>query len=377
MSNEYSENDEKNIEEQRIKPKKNSKNKSKENIIEGQTEVKNGSKLSFIHTGSHILNAVVSGKMKGGGWARSRVQNIVGDGGAGKTVAALEMSRNALNLLGTEDGIHPKVESVKIVYNNGENVMDFDIELMYPGLSQKIEWANERIPGTVQAFGRDFAKMAKANEPGELLIYIVDSIDSLRSEEQADRFEKSVKDDSSQDGSYNAEKQKYLSQTLPEFCELTKHKDIMLFTISQVRVNFAKFGPKYTRTGGKWLDFYTHQVPWLAQKAELKKTSKGHERTFGVTVEADMKRSKVCKPYRTCMFDIIFDYGIDDISSLLYFLYGQRPSSFELEDKKYKTKESFIKYIEDNNLENVLIDNAEKLWQEIETNTAPVRKKKF
>ena len=50
-----------------------------------------GRAVEFLHTGSHRLNLAVSGRAIGGGWARGRVDNIVGDGSTGKTLLALEL----------------------------------------------------------------------------------------------------------------------------------------------------------------------------------------------------------------------------------------------------------------------------------------------
>ncbi|HUV71873.1 MAG TPA: hypothetical protein VMW25_02600, partial [Clostridia bacterium] len=45
--------------------------------------------VDFINTGSTCLNLALSNRGKDGGWARGRIDNVVGDGSSGKTLVAL------------------------------------------------------------------------------------------------------------------------------------------------------------------------------------------------------------------------------------------------------------------------------------------------
>jgi len=97
--------------------------------------------------------------------------------------------------------------------------------------------------------------------------------------------------------------------------------------ISQVRENIQPFSfEKYTRSGGKALDFYAHTVLWLAT---LKKIVK-KEKSVGVVVKAKTTKSKTPRPFRDCQFSIVFDYGIDNIGSNLDYLYVLRTDKGEL-----------------------------------------------
>lgn len=48
-------------------------------------------RVEFLTTGSTLLNLALSQKGRDGGVARGRIINIVGDGGSGKTLLALEI----------------------------------------------------------------------------------------------------------------------------------------------------------------------------------------------------------------------------------------------------------------------------------------------
>jgi RecA/RadA recombinase len=76
---------------------------------------------------------------------------------------------------------------------------------------------------------------------------------------------------------------------------------------------------KFSRTGGKALDFYCHTVLWLANINKLKK--KG--RSVGVTIKAKTTKSKTPRPYREIFFPILFDYGIDSVTASMDFLFDR------------------------------------------------------
>jgi hypothetical protein len=232
----------------------------------------------------------------------------------------------------------------------------------------------------------------------EGLIYILDSIDSLVPKKSVERLESSLKKDKEEEASYGMEKAKYFSSSFfDRLCSKVREKDATIFLISQLREKIGvTFGEKKKRVGGKALDFYTHQVPWLYEKAKLRKTVKGEERVYGIQVRALVKRNKTAKPYRETEFTILFDYGIDNIGSMVDFLYGVKDNDKKkkiiwggerwVKEKKEKEiregakafyRDALIKYIEENNLIEELIDKVEEKWYEIEEGFKPQRKKKY
>jgi len=154
-------------------------------------------------------------------------------------------------------------------------------------------------------------------------------------------------------------------------------KDTTLFIISQVRDNIgATFGKKHIRSGGKALNFYTHQVSWLAEIEKLKKTFKGDTRTYGIRVRAKIERNKTAKPFREAEFIILFDYGVDDIGSNLAWLYGPEVKKLVWDDTEF-SRNDLITHIEKNGLEDELANMVEEEWLNIEENIKPNRKRKF
>jgi len=324
-------------------------------------------RVEFISSGCITLNLALSGLGKAGGWARARVNNIVGDGSSGKTLLALELCFWFWKFIRfVKSKIFPKVKKVIICYDNGEGVMDFPVEKMYgQEFYDAVNWERSK---NFEQFCRRFLRKAFSLKKGEALLYVIDSWDSFQSAKSKKAFMESIKDDTELKGDYDLALQKYASRKFfPTFCDILEENkiDATLIIISQVRSKIGvTFGKKQTRTGGKALDFYTHMVAWVKEIKKLDKTKKGHKRIYGIRSEAMVERSKVAKPFRSAEFTILYDYGIDDISSMMDFLWPKGTIKFN--GKKFKTKNSFIKYVEKENLEDELIKKTEEKWYEIE-----------
>jgi len=316
---------------------------------------------SFLTTGCTLLNLAASGRGEQGGFARGRVSNVVGDGGSGKTLVALETSAYAYH------------KNELVVYDNAEEVMDFDVEAMYNMPPDDIFLLNPSQ--TVEEFGRSFVK-AVSDAKGKPLLYVLDTLDAVGSSEERKRLLKSIETGKEQEDSYNLERQKYMNTFFREYIVNNMADNVHLCIISQIRAKIGvTFGKKHYRTGGKALDFYTHQVVWLREKGKLKRTVKGYERAYGILVEARFERNKVAKPFRDVQFQIIFDYGIDDIGSMIDWYCGSG-RNIEYQDKKF-TRASLIAAIEDDGGERYLREQVEQRWWEIEDSFKPDRKGKF
>lgn len=338
-------------------------------------------RVEFLNTGSVLLNLAASQKARDGGWARGRVINLVGDGSTGKTLLALEAAAQVhYYIKEREPKLFPKVQNVEIVYWNKESVMDFPLEKMYgKSFVDAIDWSDKCQ--TAEQWGRDAMRRVIAHKPGRCFLGILDSIDSLGTEGGQARLAKSIKDDRPMDGTYGTgtERAKYFSADFfNNLCSDMKGKDFTLILISQVRdkINAQFWEKKQYRAGGKALDFYTHQVAWLAVGERLKKEWDKQKRIYGITVRAKFERSKVAPPFREVEVDLLFDYGLDDIGSMAEFLPTERiQKAFQGERI---SREKVIEAADGNkNIYNKLVDAVETYWREIEAHTQIIRRPRF
>ena len=276
------------------------------------------------NTGCTLLDLVIGGAKNIFGIPAGRFINIVGDKSAGKTFLSNEIIASAYHKYGSK--------KFKWVYDDCESGYSFDTETMYgfeimpenPIHSRTVEEAFCNIT--------DFAGKLKGDQFG---IYVLDSLDGLTSQEQDDRAEERLKafhaEKTFDKGTYGMGKQKYLSQEFfPQLCSTIENKNVLVIIISQIRENIDMFSfEKYSRSGGKAMDFYAHSVLWLATAKYIEK--KG--RKVGVVVKAKTTKSKTPRPFRECFFSFLYDYGLDDIGSNIDYLFDLRTEKGELNTK--------------------------------------------
>lgn len=252
--------------------------------------------LSFIPSGAKTLDLAL-----GGGWARGRIANILADRSVGKTLLAIEACAN-FNI------VEPKG---KIRYREAESAFDpqYAAALGFP--AEKVDFGGDLIE-TVEDMFEDLQKVIEGAKGPEL--YIIDSLDALSDRSEMER--------SIDKGTYGASKAKLLSQLFRRLVRSLAEKDITLIVVSQIRENVdaGLFAKKYTRSGGKALDFYCSQILYLSQIGKLKKTIRGVERVTGTRVKAVVEKNKISLPYREAEFQILFGYGVNDKAACLDYL---------------------------------------------------------
>lgn len=322
--------------------------------------------VEFLPSGSTTLNLALSGTINGG-WARGRVNNLVGDASSGKTLLALEASFNFLkHIKNIQSNIFPKVKKARVIYNNREGVMDFPMDKMWKGLNNQIEWMHSKY---IENLGSHIIKTINKMKAGESILYIVDSWDAFKPIAQAKRLQKAVDNDTEIEGSYNKEKNIYSQDFFAEVCDLLENnaKDFTLIIISQTRdIIGATFGEKKRRAGGAALDFYTHLVPWIRHVGQLRKKKLKEDRVYGVECEVQLKRSKVSIPFNKSRFVIRFNMGLDDIESMFNYLKTHSIKQFKgIDIGEPKTLQPFIKEIERRDLEQKLRLKVGEVWEEI------------
>lgn len=386
-------------------------------------------------TGCEVLDLVLGGDKNVLGVPSGRFINIVGDRSSGKTFLANEFIAFSHYQFG---------DKFKWVYDDCESGYTFNTEKLY-GFEIMPENEDDRFHSeNVEDAFCNITKFARGLKKGEFGIYVLDSLDGLTSYEQDERAEERIKafEDGKQltKGTYGMGKQKYLSQEFfPQLCSTIADHNILVIVISQIRekVDVMSF-EKYSRSGGKAMDFYAHSVLWIATAKKILK----RETPVGVVVKAKTTKSKTPRPFRECFFSFLYDYGLDSIGTSVDYLFDLRTdkgelnkkanaiqwngglsnlslsdlkeflSEYELEEKfqdskycdgkpnsddifdfiqskkEYKQKfaekfgdsmnrDEIIEYVENNNLENELNERVQAKWEEFEDSLKSNRKKKY
>jgi recombination protein RecA len=331
----------------------------------------------FVSTGSTLLNLALTDR-KDSGFRKGRMVNLVGDSSAGKSFLALTVLAEAAQ--------SPEFDEYRLIYDDAENALCFDmVKLFGKKASKRIDTTIKS--DTVQKWKKNMIRLV---EDGRPFIYVLDSFDSLTSTEALDRAIKAAKSDGDEGGSYKTEKPRIGSETASMIIEPIAETGSILIIVSQTRDNIGvTFGEKKTRSGGKWLQFYSTHVPWMAilerERHEVSVNGKKVKRVTGVHTRIRCKKNKVTGKERECEISISYDYGIDDIYSNIKFLVEAGTWSSKsgfivpegIADEKMRS-DDLRQYIEDNNLEEELADLVEETWKKIEAAfTAKERKPKY
>ena len=333
----------------------------------------------WISTGCDVFDMVTGGGI-GYGVPSGKIINIVGDKSSGKSFICTEIIASSYHKYG---------KNLKWVYDDCESGFTFDTQKLYGFEIMPIDDKDRFKSGTVQELYGNVRKFSDSLKQDEFGIYVVDSLDGLSSDELDDMSDKRYNAFKAgkefNKGSYKMESAKFLSQEFFKTLSSVIHdKNILVIFVSQIRYNIDPLSfEKYSRSGGKALDFYCYAVVWLNTMAKIEKK----ERAIGVVVRARTTKLKAPRPFRECTFSILFEYGIDNIGSSLDYLYDLRGKRGELigaskaiqwnEGEEEVSRDELIDRIESEGLQNELRKRVIKKWEDIEDSIKITRKGKY
>lgn len=262
------------------------------------------SHLKFISTGSTLLDCAL-----GGGLAVGRVVNVVGDKSTGKTLLAIEAFANCAIAYPT----------AKMRYAEAESAFDLPYAHALGMPTDRVSFLDPDKPfETVEDFHADLKKfMDRQRGVG---MYTLDSLDALSDDAEL-ALVGQTNEDGSPKGSYGVGKAKHMSRMFRQIVRELEKSQLALMIISQIRDNIGvTFGKKYSRSGGRALDFYATHVIYLAHIKTLTRTIQNVKRPVGILVKAKVEKNKIGLPMREVEFPIMFGYGIDDMTACLTWL---------------------------------------------------------
>lgn len=310
--------------------------------------------LELISSGSTVLDCVL-----GGGYPIGRIVNIVGDKSTGKTLLAIEAIINFLR----------KYPAGNAYYHEAESAFDKGYARALGLPLRKVNFTTDDLEdpandGTIEFLFEVLYNIVKkkGDEPG---IVVVDSFDSLSS-----RAEKGRKID---EGSYKMDKAKTSSELFRRLTTDIAKSQMLFIIISQVRDNIGvTFGKKYTRSGGKALDFYASQVLWLSELGKTYRVIDKIRRNTGVNIKGRCEKNKISLPFRECEFPILYGYGIDDVTACLEWLKSVGSlDELDLTPKSMARESERIKRERDERAKSRITRLVRNRWKEIETDFLP------
>lgn len=279
-------------------------------MANSDTSTKDESK-TYISTGNALADEILGGGLGPIG----KLVQIAAPSGAGKTVLCNEAIFQAMKKYGKDN------VSVRYVDKEGGN--SFDTESMY-GFSLQGCFAED--VDTVQDLSADLHIFAESKPEKNIGIYVVDSWDSLASDdemiEMSERVKYYKKGQEYDKKTYGADKAKYTSKFFRTLIKTIRDSNVLMIVISQLRdnLNAGMFGPKDLIGGGRALEFYADQRLSLRVREEIKEEN----RLIGQTVMLNALKTRCKYPKRSTFLTLLTAYGIDDVGTNVDYLYDLR-----------------------------------------------------
>lgn len=339
------------------------------------------SSREMLSTGSTLLNLACAGRVNSG-FVKGKYYFLVGDSASGKTFLSLTCLAEA--------SINPNFKDYRFIYDNSEDGALMDIQRFFgSAVAKKMEAPATTKEGdpiyssTIEEFYFHVDDAIKAGKP---FIYILDSMDSLTSESEIEKFnelKESHQAGKEAAGSYGDGKAKKNSSNIRRLLPFLRDTGSILIIINQTRDNLGFGFEKKTRSGGHALRFYATVEIWSSIVDKIKKRVKGKDRQIGITCQLQIKKNRITGKERKIEIPIYHSYGIDDTESCVQYLIDEKhwkvhkgiiqAPEFEFEG----TIEELISHINEKGLEKDLRSIVGDVWIEIEEQCDVQRKRRY
>lgn len=243
---------------------------------------------SWLNTGSPLLNDAISGKYHGG-LPVGRMVEMFGPASCGKTA----ISTMAMIAAQRAGGV--------AMFLDHENSFDHGLAEGL-GLDRSTRWVF-KTPDTFEQSIAIAARAATTIRDKKLIpadAPIIAVFDSLASMVPQSKFEKGVED-------YNMNDKLALpAATSAAFPALAKMAEMRQFTplfLNQIRDNVSGYGERHTTPGGKAPEFFASVRISLSRTKKVDKTTKVVD---GQTIEANILKNKVHRPFERAAWDFVF-----------------------------------------------------------------------
>jgi RecA/RadA recombinase len=341
----------------------------------------------FLSTGSTLLNLAISGHIDKG-YRCGTCNLVVGDSNSGKTFTSLTCLAEA-----TKD---PKFDRYQFYYDNPEHGALMDLAKFFGKKCvariqppRRDEKGNPIFSRTLQEFYYNFDDTVKKGEP---VIYVVDSIDALDSDEDTELFEENkelTRKGKETKGSFGMQRAKINSTHLRVVASKLQRTNSIMILVSQTRES-PKMTPwgattEKVRAGGKALKFYSRVEFWTSVKKDINARALGKDYQIGSLIEADFKKNHISGWENKVIFPIYRAVGIDDLGGCIGYLVNCGYWTADKETittkglkKNVKGKlETIAAHIQKHSWEQEIRQLVGKVWAQIEEKTRVIRKQRY
>ncbi len=253
----------------------------------------------WLSTGCTLLDLAISDRWPGG-IGGGRITHIYGDASTAKSVIVQEILGAAQRL-----GGYAILADIEKTFDAGRAKLfglniDENFDLIFP--SDIEDLYDEEINNVLKDLEDE-----KLNPP---IAFGVDSLTALPA--------KTDTEEALSKGSYQMARPKQFSKAFRKYIARMADLGLSFIILDQTRMKIGvSFGKQHTTAGGKAKDFYASTKIFLTNKGKIKNK---HDAVVGVKIGFEIEKNKIAPPHRKGEFQLLFDVGIDDITSNLTWL---------------------------------------------------------
>jgi len=315
---------------------------------------------------------------------------IFGDSGSGKTWLYLQILAEAAK--------NSHFDEYRLIVDDSENGIGMDIERFFgKKLASRIEppaHDKESVPFHSETVEDFYIHLDDAENKGIPFIYVMDSITSLSSVADDDKFDENKKihldnrhkgTDKDLGGSYGMSIAKSHSQNLRRVVSGLRKTESILIVVAQSRDNVTGYGPPKIYSGGRALKFYAHLEVQTSIANKIKKTHNDVDREVGANCKIQITKNRHTGQRPEVRMPIYNQFGIDSIGGTLDWLIEEKILTKEKGKRAFSipalnltgTLENIVNTIEEEGREAELYEFAQQSWDEILQSVAVQRKKRY
>lgn len=334
----------------------------------------------LLSTGYVPLNTAASGRIKGG-YGKGLIILIVGDSATGKTW----LSDTCL----AEATLRTDFDKYEFYYDNIERGNMINLRRFFgreverrlkPPRGTKKEPVYSETAEELYWTIDDLIKLGKP------FIYIVDSLDGLRTIQDDSKFEEAKqahKRGKKAAGNYGVSQARVNSGGLRRLVPGLERTGSILIVISQTRDNIGFGFEEKTRSGGKAPRFFAHLELWTSLKKKIKKDVLGKPRHIGSIIQIDIRKNRLTGWEGKIEMPFFKKVGIDDIGGCIDYLVDEgywKKSNNGINAADFGIKlprEKLVAYIEEQGFEKKLHLLVKKVFHQIEEKSTVKRKRRY
>lgn len=336
----------------------------------------------YLSTGLDVLNMALSDRADGG-IPKGCYLYFVGDTSSGKSWLSFHLFAEAAR--GKAFAGH------RLIFDDVENGALMDVAHYFgKETMRRVEppAGTRKKPKYSRTAEEFYFHLDDAFERKEPFVYILDSMDSLTSNPDVDKFKEAkaahAKNESAA-GSYGVAKARINSGNINRYATALRDTGSILVVISQTRDKIGSFFAERTWGGGKALWFYAHALILTSVAGKIKKNVLGKERVVGKNIKIEVKKNRITGGEdQTVYAPFRRKFGFDNTESLADFLIAE--GHWKKNDKGIVTapefdftgkKENLVRQIETEDGEPELRALAQGVWGQIQEACAPQRKPRY